>query len=272
MIPFVKQVLELLGIEGQVPIIVGVDNVGAIYLANNHTTASFRHHHCSVVKMSKRGNDSNDRYHQERGPPPNRPRSNNGQERAPWEAERLEQGNFQVAQPMKKGNFFKLNRNSTLADSGASSHIRNCLDCMSNLSVYKTPIRVGNQGRGGEFGGHSGGRFSMAKADGQARPRRRCYGCDGTCYNNVAETHLDFKLEDMFGNWSGNSVDDTYLFCDLKKSHTRRFFPPWNIKFEATEGREAVVDEGGREFLSEAWQQNGTFKVPGVQMFTDRQQ
>jgi len=31
---------------------------------------------------------------------------------------------------------------------------------------------------------------AMAKAAGQARPKRRCYGCDGTRYNHEADTHL----------------------------------------------------------------------------------
>ena len=37
-IMFIKQVLEFLGLEIEYPIIVRVDNVGAIYLANNMTT------------------------------------------------------------------------------------------------------------------------------------------------------------------------------------------------------------------------------------------
>ena len=45
-----------------------------------------------------------------------------------------------------KGNFFKMDRSSTLADSGASSHIRNNLEGMGDLTVYKTPITVGNSG------------------------------------------------------------------------------------------------------------------------------
>jgi len=41
---FVKQVLEEMGIELEYPIVIEVDNVGAIYLANNHTTSQRTKH------------------------------------------------------------------------------------------------------------------------------------------------------------------------------------------------------------------------------------
>ena len=41
---FVKQVIESMGIKLKFPIVVRVDNVGAIYLANNHTTGQRTKH------------------------------------------------------------------------------------------------------------------------------------------------------------------------------------------------------------------------------------
>jgi hypothetical protein len=41
---FVKQVLEEMGIELEYPIVIEVDNVGAIYMANNHTTSQRTKH------------------------------------------------------------------------------------------------------------------------------------------------------------------------------------------------------------------------------------
>ena len=41
---FVKQVLEEMGIELEYPIVIEMDNVGAIYMANNHTTSQRTKH------------------------------------------------------------------------------------------------------------------------------------------------------------------------------------------------------------------------------------
>ena len=42
-IMFIKQVMEFLGLEVRLPIIVRVDNVGAIYLGNNSSTHRTKH-------------------------------------------------------------------------------------------------------------------------------------------------------------------------------------------------------------------------------------